>query len=153
LYNSDYAVAFQTIALDGTNFVVGDEIFLSDLAQLISSQSPLDGIYMEIAFRNGGTDDVVRAVGDIDFANSVFTEVIFSTTGNELFSNPTIVIPDFITSLNGTTTGIGIALSIGSIDTNNAFTDSSVCKLFSRINQVYRAQRKLMFRGSTVPSL
>ena len=126
--DNGFIVAFQTIALDGSDFVVGDEIFLSGLAQLISSQTPLGRIFMEIAFRDD-TNDAVKNVNGIDFANAVFTEVIFSSTGSELFSTPSIVIPEMLTFDDGTTIttaatrGIRIALAMGPVNGIDGLTE------------------------------
>ena len=121
-----YIVAFQTVALDGNDFFVGDRIFMSALAQLFSPARPVGRVFMEIAFRNGGTADVVGQIGDIDFGNSVFTELVFGLSNQGMFSTPSVVIPDQITSINGitaATTGIRVAFAIGPVVLGDALTE------------------------------
>lgn len=120
-----FIVAFQTIALNGTNFLVGDEIYLSGLTKFLSTQGNLGRVFVEVAFRNGGTEDVLGEVGDIDFSGSVFTELFAFDGLTQMFTSPSIIIPDIITSLNGVTaqtTGIRIALAIGAIEDGDETT-------------------------------
>lgn len=120
-----FAVAFQTIALDGSDFLVGDTIFLSGLSQFLSTQGNQSRVFVELAFRNGGTDDVVGQIGDIDFAGSVFAELSVQNGTVQMFSTANIVIPDIITSLNGVTaqtTGIRIGLALGALQAGDDLT-------------------------------
>ena len=123
----DFAVVFQTILLDGSDFAVGDEIALSGFAQIVSQLGSLDNMYIELAFRNSAEDEVLGGVGDVDFANSAVANLLFDTIEVQSLATSSLVIPEFVTSLNGdtaTTKGIRIALAMR-VDGGNDLTQAT----------------------------
>jgi len=110
-----FAVAFQTILLDGSDLSVGDEIFLTGLAQIVSQLGSLDRMYIELAFRNSEVEEILGEVGDVDFVNAVSADALFDTILVQTLTTSSIVIPELVTSGNGdtlATKGIRIAVAI-----------------------------------------
>lgn len=94
--NLPFTVTSQYIAVDGTDYSVGDEIFLQGLIGHLSSD-PLAGpntAYIEIAF---AFDDI--SINSVDFSNAVTSEFFDSTFATDTFfevSTPSISIPDLV---------------------------------------------------------
>lgn len=123
----DFAVVFQTILLDGSDFAVGDEIALSGFAQIVSELGSLDNMYIELAFRNSAQEEVFGGVGDVDFANAAIANLLFDTIEVQSLATSSLVIPEFVTSNNGntaTTKGIRIALAMR-VDGVNSLTQAT----------------------------
>lgn len=116
-----FIVGFQTILLDGSDYVVGDEIFLTGLAQLLSVQGPFDRVYIELALRNSAEPEILGNVGDVDFLNAVSADALFDTNLVQTLTTSSLVITESIMSLNGETAatqGIRIAIAIAITDGN-----------------------------------
>ncbi|WP_169726044.1 PEP-CTERM sorting domain-containing protein [Aestuariibacter salexigens] len=112
----DYAVLFQTVALDGSDFSPGDLIQLKVLAQFLDRQNTYARSFIELAFRNGNSG-VWGGITDVDFSSAVRVELTESITLQELLTS-VVEIPEFITSDAfglSATTGIRIALAMGPI--------------------------------------
>ena len=119
-----FVVGFQTILLNDSDYAVGDEIFLSGLTQLLSVQGPLDRVYIELALRNSADPEGSGSVGDVDFLNSVSADALFDTPLVQTLTTSSLVITEFVTSLNGetaTTQGIRIAIAIA-VNNGNQLT-------------------------------
>jgi hypothetical protein len=119
-----FVVGFQTILLNDSDYAVGDEIFLSGLTQLLSVQGPLDRVYIELALRNNADPEASGSVGDVDFLNSVSADALFDTPLVQTLTTSSLVITEFVTSLNGetaTTQGIRIAIAIA-VNNGNQLT-------------------------------
>lgn len=122
-----FAVVFQTILLDGSDFVVGDEIALSGVAQIVSQLGSLDNMFIQLAFRNSAADEVLGGIGDVDFTNSVQANLLFNTLEVQSLATSSLIIPEFTTSGNGdtaTTKGIRIALAL-QVGGNNDLTQAT----------------------------
>lgn len=127
LNGGDFAVVFQTILLDGSDFAVGDEIALSGFAQIVSQLGSLDSMYIELAFRNSAEEEVFGGIGDVDFANAVVANLLFDTIEVQSLATSSLIIPEFVTSNNGdtaTTKGIRIALALR-VDGRNDLTQAT----------------------------
>jgi hypothetical protein len=110
-----FVVGSQTILLDDSDYAVGNKIFLSGLTQLLSLKGPLDRVYIEIPLRNSAVPAASGTVGDVDFLNSVSADALFDSPLVQTITTSSLIITEFVTSLNGetaTTPGIRIAIDV-----------------------------------------
>lgn len=97
------------------------------LRGIVSQLGSLDNMDIEVAFRNSATEEVLGGIGDVDFANSALANLLFDTIGVKSLATSSLVIPEFITSVNGdtaTTKGIRIALAMR-VDGGNNLTQAT----------------------------
>lgn len=117
---SNFSVIYQTVAVDGTDFQVGDLIELTANMRAMTNNVPFTPAFIEIAFRNGDQADW-GSVDDVDFVNT-FQAFLGVTDGSVqgLFTGD-VEIPAEVTAnmITSAVTGIRIAIAMGMVGPND----------------------------------